>query len=82
MSRFPDDRRSWGSKADVIDKLSTVHDMARVIANLLNDAENTDELDHAERLEQVALEAADTLLSVCEDAVRAMPTSSSQLKAA
>ena len=85
LQDFPRESGQYGDSLMAIDNLRTVYTMSRTIAALLADAQHLrgDDDEHADYLEQCAREASDLLLSVCEDAVRAMPNTArdNQLKA-
>lgn len=86
LQDFPRESGRYGDSAMAIDHLRTVYVMSRTIAALLADAQalRGEDDEHADYLEQCASEAADMLLAVCEDAVRAMPNTArdNQLNAA
>ena len=60
---------------EAIEPLRQVRSLANIIANLLQDAQiarDACEYDRAKYFERLAREAADSMLSVAEDAVKAM----------
>ena len=61
---------------EAIEQLRQVRSLANIIANLLQDAQiarDSDETDRADYFERLAREAADSMLSVAEDAVKSLP---------
>jgi len=61
---------------EAIEPLRQVRSLANIIANLLLDAQiarDSEENDRADYYERLAREAADSMLTVAEDAVKAMP---------
>jgi hypothetical protein len=72
-SPFPHQRLD---EHEAIEPLRQVRSLANIIANLLLDAQiarDSEENDRADYYERLAREAADSMLTVAEDAVKAMP---------